>query len=291
MCRKLGQCMEPVIDDKMGRVGFALLCWSATLIFFTGLGVFITHSWLLGLSIGLFALSAVIQPFMVSVPEITGLLAINVLKNGMEALVPYGTGLYFRYPWEQVKQGNYINLRQITETITETYPSKDSLMQVEWIFQYTPTLEGLPCYISADDNTIKTGLRGTGSSVLSAEIAKETGDNCKVKQGEIEEALLRKFKESSPTPLVLYGIRVDRVALADVDFDTSVQQARSSQEVSRRIQQTAKEIKTAHPNIDDKDALNASMIIHQQTKKTIFEIEGLGPAIASIVKAFRGGKS
>jgi len=39
----------------------------------------------------------------------------------------------------KVKEGNYINLQQVTEEINETYQSKDSLMKVRWLFQYTPT--------------------------------------------------------------------------------------------------------------------------------------------------------
>lgn len=276
--------------DAVGKIGWALICWSVTFVLILALGVFVTHSWLLGLAAGFLAVSFIIRPFLVSVPEVTGLIAINLLKDGKKALVTYGTGLHFRYPWEQVKKGNFINLRQVTESIEETYPSMDSLMKVKWQFQYTPTCEGLPLYISADDHTIKDGLKGIGSSALGVEISKKTGEEGKRNEEEIESAMKEKFLGHKPTPKELYGIDIDRVSLSDIDYDDSVQQARSSREASRIVQETAKAIKLAHPDISDKDALNAALIINKNITKNVYEVEGIGPALAAIIDAFRGGK-
>lgn len=243
------------------------------------------------------ALSA--KYFLVSVPEVTGLLTVNTFTGELK---PYGTGLHFRLPWEQVKEGNFINLRVITESMEESYPSQDGpVMFVKWSFQYRPSAEAiydnegkspLERYISADDNTIKMGLKDVGSSILSANIAGYPAENCKKNQQEIEKELRKEFEEMKPTPKELYGIDLIRVSLADVDFEATVQAVRASAQVAAKLTQMATAIRLGHPEISQKDAMNAAMIIHGKVKKDVVEVEGEGgEALAALLIAMsRGGK-
>jgi regulator of protease activity HflC (stomatin/prohibitin superfamily) len=234
------------------------------------------------------ALSA--KYFLVSVPEVTGLLTVNMFTGELK---PYGTGLHFRFPWEQVKEGNFINLRVITESMEESYPSQDGpVMFVKWSFQYRPYLEFLEQYISADDNTIKMGLKDVGSSILSANIAGYPAEDCKKNQQEIEKELRKEFEEMKPTPKELYGIDLIRVSLADVDFEATVQAVRASAQVAAKLTQMATAIRVGHPEISQKDAMNAAMIIHGKVKKDVVEVEGEGgEALAALLIAMsRGGK-
>lgn len=227
---------------------------------------------------------------MVSVPEVTGLLTVNVFTG---RLTPYGPGLHFKLPWEQIKEGLYINLRVITEDMEESYPSQDGpVMLVKWSFQYRPYLQFLERYIGADDNTIKKGLKDVGSSILSANIAGFPADNCKRNQQAIETELRAEFGTMTPTPEELYGIELVRVSLADVDYEPTVQAVRASEQVAAKLRQIATAIRADHPEISQKDAMNAAMIIHGKIKKDVVEVEGQGgEALAALLIAMsRGGK-
>lgn len=232
-----------------------------------------------------------IKYFLVSVPEVTGLLTVNLFTGKLK---PYKTGLHFIPLWEQVKEGNFINLRVITESMEESYPSEDGpVMLVKWSFQYRPILKLLGKYISSDDHTIKEGVKDVGSSILSASIAGQLSENCKTNQHQIEEALRNKFASADPTPEELYGIELIRVSLADVDFEPTVQAVRASAQVSAKLTQMATAIRLGHPEISQKDAMNAAMIIHGKVSKNIMEVEGEGGnALAALLAGiFRGGKS
>ena len=270
------------------RTIFPLGCLALLLLGCTALGREFEYP-LVGAAIGLLAVSFSVQAFLVSVPEVTGLLTVNALTGDLH---PYGTGLHFRFPWEQVKEGNFINLRLTTESVEETYPAKDGpLMLVKWSFQYRPRVELLERYISADDHTIKEGVKDVGSSILSASIARQFADNCKKRQHAIEERLRAEFAASNPRPEDLYGIELVRVSLADVDYEPTVQAVRASEQVAAKLRQIATAIRTDHPEISQKDAMNAAMIIHGKIKKDVVEVEGQGgEALAALLIAMsRGG--
>ena len=275
--------------ESVGRTTFAFICFAATFVVAVVLGLTIFRSLKLGLIIWCVLMFLLVKMFLVSVPEVTGLLTINVFSG---KLVPYGTGLHFRFPWEQVKEGNYINLRVITEDMPESYPAQDGPeMLVKWSFQYRPHLKLLEKYISADDNTIKKGLKDVGSSILSANIAGFSADDCKKNQQAIEKELKKEFEEMKPTPEELYGIELIRVSLADVDYEPTVQAVRASEQVATRLRAIATAIQEDHPEISQKDAMNAAMIIHGKIQKNVVEVEGQGgEALAALLIAMsRGG--
>lgn len=285
------------------RMIFTVAVWSGLLYLCVVIGALV-----LGFRAGIFIGGAIwslrmaygIRYFMMSVPEVTGLLTINLLKNG--ELRPYGSGIHFRYPWEQIKEGNYINIRLITKSHKEDYPSADGpKMHVEWSYQYRPKLRLLAKYIAVDESTIEKGITDVGSSFLSSVIAKEAAIKCKEEQSLIEEELRKKFEmagdrrkregEEKQSLEELYGIDLIKISLSDLDYDPDFQKVRSSEQIAQRIKEIAARLKE-NKQISDKDALNAAMIINKDITKHIQEVEGEGgQALAALLMAMAtGGK-
>jgi len=229
-----------------------------------------------------------VRIFIVSVPEVTGLLTVNYITGN---LIPYGTGVHFRFPWEQVKAGNYLNLRLTTVREEETYTSKDGpVMMVKWSYEYKPLLTRLDRYITSDDSTIKEGLSDVGGSILSSIISQIKSDDCKSTQRAIETELKLKFDQMTPTPADLYGIELVRVSLADVDFEPTVQAVRASEQVAKKLREIATAIRVDHPEISQKDAMNMALVIHGKVTKGITEVEGEGgAALAALLIAMSKG--
>ncbi len=276
------------IAVRSGKLTVAFSSWAVVLFVSTAVGSVVTESVTGGFAFGLIVMSFTINAFLVSVPEITGLITVNVLLTEQEALNIYGTGMHFRFPCEQVKKGNFINLRQVTVSIEETYPSKDSLMLCKIEFQYTPSLEGLGRYISASASTIQTGLSAIVGSVLSSQISSRTSQEAKVDQEKIETLVKEKITESNPTPLKMYGIVIDRVSLKDLDYDAATQVALSSQKVALLVQDIAKAMRIDHPDMSGREAMDYALVIGGQVKKQIFDIPNLGPAVNAILSTFQG---
>lgn len=273
------------------RIVFAVLFWLTVFILASRVGVEIFGSSLAGLLLWIGAMAFLVRPFLISVPEVTGLVTINLLvKIGGKTYYCYPTGIHFRFPWEQVKIGNYINLRLITDSKKETYPAMDGpLMQTEWSFQYRPLVDRLDHYIAVDETTINKGLVDVGSSVLSAKIASMKADDCKTSQRQIEADLRTQFEGMTPSPEELYGIEMVRVALSDLDYSEKYQRARESERIAAKLREIADKLKRG--NIGEKDALNAAMIINGDIKKSVQEVEGQGgEALAALLMAMANAK-
>lgn len=307
------------------RMFFALLTWSFAFIALISIGQWagMAGFWIgktnplsglfLGVGIWIFTFVATLRLFLVSVPEITALVTINLWSKTTPSepyknLRPYPTGMHFKYPWEQVELGNYITLRLVTQPVTEDYPSLDGpMMLTEWSFQYRPRWWQIATYIAVAQITITNGLKDVGSGFLSAKIGSTKALDCKKNQEEIGINLQRKFEEKvrslnsnkesgeeTKTLEDLYGIDVVRVALADVDFDERYQQVRTTEKVSATIQGIAKKIQDDAPDksITSKEAYNMALIINGDVTKTVQEVEGEGgEALAALLMAMsRGGK-
>lgn len=273
--------------EDLGKIAvMAIILNAGFLISYWIVGeLLLSHFWF-GMAGGMFTISALIPKFLVSVPEITGLITVNALTGRLSV---YGTGLHLRYPWEQVSLGNYINLRQTTESIEETYPSQDALMSVRWVLQYTPTLEGLPRYISADDNSIKEGLRSMGSSVIAEKIGRRPGEKAKRDQEEIEDALLEEFRTEEGRELFdRYGIELDHVEIADLDFDPSVQAARSALAESDITVKIAEKFRIG--DVTHAQALNSAQAERGKADKKVIDINNLSEAARAFGEALRGGR-
>ena len=302
--------MDNIIGSTPARVAFAIGVWLLTLLLFvTILGSYFGGAgFIIGFALWLAVVASTLRIFLVSVPEITGLVTINYFGG---ALKEYETGLNFKFPWEQVKDGNYIDLRIKTVTVSEDYTSSDGpLIKIKWSYQFRPKKEQLSTYIGVGVSTIEKGLTDVGSSFLSADIGKRLAITVKREQAKIESKLQKAFEntevkmdDGSKLKLEdLYGIELIRVSLADVDYEERYQKARASEQVAARLQNIAKKIKAgealkgstiveAMPDISDKDAMNIALIINGNVQKNVQEVEGKGgEALAALLMAMaRGG--
>lgn len=294
----------------MSRTFFAVAIWIVTLfLFVTILGSYFGSAGLVvGFALWIALATSTLRIFLVSVPEITGLVTVNYFGG---ALKEYGTGLSFKFPWEQVKDENYIDLRIKTVQVIQDYPSSDGpLIKIEWSYQFRPKKGLLGSYIGI--STIEKGLTDVGSSFLSSEIGVRLAINVKQDQKDIELKLQKAFEEaevdvddSLKVKLEnLYAIDLVRVSLANIDYEERYQKARASEQVAARLQNIAQKIKAgetidgsvvaaAMPDISDKDAMNIALIINGNVQKNIQEVEGKGgEALAALLIAMaRGGQT
>lgn len=213
--------------------------------------------------------------FFVSVPEITGLITINVFTG---VLQHYEQGMSFRFPWEQVKERNYIDLRVIQSgELTETCPSFDGpAMLVRWSFRYCPVPKLLEKYIAVSKDTINKGLEDIGSSFLSAKIAQMDALEAKKQQPAIQTDLRAAFDAA---PIVhQFGIEIIDVALADVDYEQRFQQARATEQISVRLRDVATKIVIEAADKGEKitieEAMNMALIMNKDVTKDIQEAKG-----------------
>jgi hypothetical protein len=285
--------------NSLSKVAVALICFGVTLFIALMLGVAILESFGWGVILWCAFMTQFVQLFIVSVPEVTGLLTVDYWSGDLHT---YDTGVHFRYPWEQVKVGNYLNLRLTTEEVEETYPSSDGpIMEAKWSFQYKPDINYLATYITVDDSTIREGLREVGSAFLSEEIAKIPSEECKKEQHKLGEDLRKRFMgeeteggkaDLTMSALTLYGVKIVRASIADLDFERTVQAVRATQVVSKKLLAIAADIKDQRKDISDKDSLNAAMIMNKDISKSVTEVEGEGgEALAALLIAMsQGGK-
>ncbi len=259
-----------------------------------------------GTALWLYVNGKLFEAFIVSVPEVTGLVTINLLTGGMNT---YGTGLDFRYPWEQVKDGNYISLRTMkTDDKQETFPCKDGpVVIVKWSLQYRSTVDQLKEYIAVDEETINKGLNEIASGFLALNIRNlKSEDIRKDKNKEVlEKNLLEHFKTtatvpvaqaatstqkaSTTTPLeMFYGIQIILVAVADVDFEEDFQKALTTDRVMKKFKKTAEGMKTGDGSITSKDALDSVlMVAGKGVTKTVSQetkVFDVSPALANVLK-------
>lgn len=281
--------------------------WLIIILLIAVLSSFVlTHYLVLGFGLGtalwLYGNGRFIEYFMVSVPEVTGLVTLNLLTGEMNT---YGTGLQFILPWEQVKEENYINLMIMkTDDKTETFPSKDGPVVIaKWSLQYASSVEQLPAYIAVDEETINKGLNEVASSFLALKIRDTNSEDVreKTKKQELETDLFQNFRQTATVPVgqpdgsiadipleEFYGISIKLVTIADVDFEADYQKARSTDRVMRKYKETADGIKGDDGSITSKDALDSVlMVAGKGVTKTVTQetkVFDVTPALASAAK-------
>lgn len=280
----------------------------------------LTHYLVLGLGLGtalwLYGNGRLLKFFMVSVPEVTGLVAVNLLTGDMNS---YGTGLHFTLPWEQIKDGNYINLRTMkTDDKQETFPCEDGpVVSVKWSLQYRSSVKQLRAYIAVDEETINKGLNEVSSSFLATKIRTMKSEAIRGSETKatLEQNLLEHFKTIATVPVKqkqkdgtetdtpleqFYGISIMLVTIADVDFEADYQKARSTDEIMKKYKETADHIKSGDGSITNKDALDSVLMVAgkgvtknvtQETK--VFDVTpAVAKALEVMAKALstRGGR-
>lgn len=257
----------------------------------------------LGTALWLYGNGRLIEYFMVSVPEVTGLVTLNLLTGRMNA---YGAGLHFVLPWEQVKVGNYINLRVVkTDIMTETFPSKDGpVIILKWFLQYASSVELLTAYIAVSEEVINDGLNEVASSFLTMKIRDMAAEDVrdKEKKKALENDLFEHFRQTVTIPVLqpdgsskdspledYYGISIKLVTIADADFEADYQKARSTDQIMKKYKETADSIKGDDGSITHKEALDSVlMVAGKGVTKTVTQetkVFDVTPAVASVLKA------
>lgn len=231
--------------------------------------------------------------FTVLVPEVTGLIALNFFTGELH---PFGPGLQFKYPWDIVRDENFIPLEIVTKDHKEDYAAKDGpMMKVKWSYQYVPNAGRLDRFIAVDESTIDRGFTDVISSILSEVIGGRLSEEAREKVEEIQREVLRRLeamvaKANGQTVGMQeklerqYGVNFKLLAIADIDFSEDYQQARSGQARMAVIVKTAKMI-DERGGKPTKDAMNTVLVEQGKAKKNIFEVEGLPQAARSVADA------
>ena len=283
--KKIIQELSESVQQHFPRRVVALLSWGVIFILcFLLLKMWLNIRLPFVLGTWAFIMSFSIRPFMVSVPEVTALVTINLLTGELKA---YETGLWFRYPWEQVKMGNYINLRLLPLGAEENYPAKDGpLMHTKWQAPYR--VVNAINFIKVGREAVEGILQKAGSGVLSAYIAKHDSDKVKDNQEGVEKKLQEKFSKMELEELC--GVKIPVVSLADLDYDPTVQKVLATQYVARKLKTVGEDLRKGQEEIKPKDALNSAMIIHGAVTKHVNEVEGEGGnALAALFMAMAQG--
>jgi len=193
--KRLRQSYLTTPSQQIARGGFSFFVWGLSLLIIPFCIYFIgpLWGWSIGTVIWMEAFAQSFHLFVVSVPEVTGLITLNYFVRPTPIdpytnLHVYPPGLSFKFPWEQVKEGLYINLRIVTLTFFEDFstkssPSKVTVRQTEkdgsfthktktlrskagagpkvtvrGEVQYRAILELLPRYIAVAEESILEGL-------------------------------------------------------------------------------------------------------------------------------------
>ncbi|MDP3958364.1 MAG: hypothetical protein Q8Q36_02810 [bacterium] len=253
---------------------------------FTGWDELSIWTWTIGVVLWFFLSKA--RYYMVSIPEISGLVTIDLLPWTLEEnkLRAYPTGLHLRWPWEQVKEGNFINLRTMTtDVVEEDFPTKAGpMMHVAWSAQYEPQWYTIPIYISIAEQTINSGLIDVSSETLKDEIWKIEEKDLEMATGrrdELAKKIMDSYKTNRTVPVKLpdgkeanvsreeyYGVVITLAPISDYDFEKSYQQARAVNQRVVGLKKASKEIlKDNDGSITSKDAWTDTLMLDGQNVK------------------------
>lgn len=295
--------------------------WVATLVATLWMTTFLTQDSFWGIHIGtalwITGVGETLPLFMVSVPEACALITIDLLGKKTRAdpyanQIVYLTGLSFKFPWEQAKEGLYINLRILTQDYQEDFPAKDGpLLPVKGGFIYRPKLPLLPRYVAVDVSTINRGLVNITTSLLSQGIAKKTAAKARASIEEFQQELLAALEDESALKVLaaesqeardllaqglkltyetLFGIDFIAVQVSDIDYAKDYQDALTKRARARLIEQTVNSLRK-DKQVADKDAVNATLLQFGLVKKDIFELEGnADEAIAAMFALWARGR-
>ncbi len=300
----MSEVTKKVTKKDRRRMYVALLFWIlvAIIAIMVASTLFGKYGLTIGLALGILNFGLSVKYFLISVPEVTGLLTINLFGG---KLFPYGPGLHFKYPWEIVKEKNYFSLEAVTVKREEfaTFVSRDGVpLLVDWTFQYRPDEEKLDTFIGFNRGEIEKGFADLLSGNISAAIAEQDAIPARANIQVIRDELQKPFEDTAAvgSPGIKleekYGVQVVNTAIADIAFTEDFQKARTTERVAERLNMVAESLQKksdgTKKDIKDKDALNTALIINKNVTKHIQEVEGEGgQALAALIMAAaRGGK-
>lgn len=201
--------------------------------------------WLMGIALGLAVFLSVLKVHLVSVPEITGLVTLDVIRGVMHA---YGQGWKIKYIWEQVKDDNYINLRLVPTKGTYTLTSKDGVnVTYTYTIQYRGRLRLLPIYIRVGKADIDDALGAIVRSVIALRAMGKDADELRSDK-KVEEMLRDLRSELGQDGYgheieYRYGIDIEVVSLSEPTFDKDYVEANTAQVITSKFEAAARKLK------------------------------------------------
>ena len=244
--------LDNEINSSGGRlVLFLLIIFVSLLLIPTGARLISTISssfygqWLIGLTLGLAFFLSVLKIHLISVPEITGLVTLDVLRGVMHA---YGPGWKIKYLWEQANDENYINLRLALTKSTYTFTSKDGVkVTFTSTIQYRARLRLLPIYIRVDKSEIDEQLDQVVRSVVTAGVMKKTADELRsdTKVEELVKSLRSQLgqEENGHEIEYRYGIDIEVVSLSEPTFSDDYVEATTAQVITKKFDEAARKLR------------------------------------------------
>jgi len=197
--------------------------------------IFAMVAFLIGLSVGTRAVTAVFPYVTKHVPAWQGLVTLDLVNKEM---VVYGPGLHPSFPWEKTSSTSHQSLRVMYKQHTETYPTKDDLLSVRYSFQFQADLERLEKYAGVNEGDIDKGFSGLFSGDLSSRLtnfsAKAAKKNQKKIAGEISDAFgigtTGAGSKTNEKQLLedTYGGNLLNFTIEDADFSADLQKARTA---------------------------------------------------------------
>jgi hypothetical protein len=230
--------------QQTARALFAMLVWSLALAVIPLCIAVLGPLWgfTVGTSAWILMLTHTLHYFVVSVPEVTGLITINLLLRPTELdryanQHVYQTGLSFRFPWEQVKLGLYINLRIVTQTFEEDFSAKGSpatekkqqkeagaeqkkkrrpggkagagpKVTIRGSIQYRAFLQLLPRYVAVDESTINRGLVDIIESYLSDTVATDPPEKARTNVKKYQKGITDLFQDEKQLLNTAYEVKM-----------------------------------------------------------------------------------
>jgi hypothetical protein len=199
--RKQSQVVHRHIKGRYGikkeKMIFACVIWCVSLVTFLSIAIVFLgplYGILVSLAIWIRLAGGTLSLFLLSVPKVAGLVTTNWLSGYIES---YGTGIHFKYPWEQVEDDHYISIRLVAENYGEDFPAHDGPKVVlKWTIQYRPTIEKLFMYISVDETKIREGFEAIGNSYLSDRIAIESAVRAREKVVQLQDGMKTLFEKT-----------------------------------------------------------------------------------------------
>ena len=263
-----------------------------------------TPLWGIFLGIGIWAciIGRTLRYFMVSVPEITALITVNLLKpptktDAFRNMMVYPTGWWFKFPWEQVKEGMYINLRIVEQQFEEDILTLERIkVRIRGSIQMYPIVESLPIHINVSELVIKRGTVDVITNFLTQLITKMKAHGVPKKTKDLQKILRDLFDD--PTKIEaeigvtfeeLYAINVMLIRIADVGFTAGYEATLETQQKMRRIQEMVENLKKQ--GLDTEHATNAALILNGDVKKTVLEVEGNAYQALAALIANMGGSA
>ncbi len=294
-------------EQQAQRAIVAILFWLIMLgISFLLPWMFISDPlWLLCITFGLWTLmvTETLKYFLVGVPEVTGLILVNWLIQP-QPLDPYANqtvvlnGLWIKFPWDDVRDSLFINLRIVAQSFDEDFPAKDGpMIHTSGEIFWRPDERLLPRHIAVDTTIINKGLVAIATGSLSQKISKNLAQVARGNVDKYQRGLLDRFeapitddiKPSSHEAAIalaagvsvityewMWGIDFLGVRIGDADYEKAYQLALSQEARSRLIEALAERLRNER-GLEPKDAINAALMQFEIVTKEIFELEGNAP--------------